>query len=135
MTRAALAFALAPLALLVACASEPPPNPETPKAAPAEPQLDEPKEGDGSGFLDVICNPPTKVLIDGKDAGQSPLNQHKVAPGSHDVTCVDDEHGNATQSVNVGPNESKGLTLNATPHIQESATPDKPAKGGGGKKK
>ena len=95
------------------------------KPPPQEPQLEEPKSDD-SGLLDVSCEPPVKVLIDGKDVGESPLT-HKVQPGQHEVTCNDEEAGPRTVMVSIGASESKSVSSNRIPKIQEQAQPDKGA--------
>ncbi len=51
------------------------------------------KETDDSGMLDINALPPTKVRVDGKPAGTTPVTGFKVPPGNHDVTFVDDQGG------------------------------------------
>jgi hypothetical protein len=111
--------------------AEPPATPPAPTAAPQE---DEPKE-DNTGTIDVQCNPPVKVLIDGKEVGESPITGHKVAAGSHDVTCDDEEGGSRTLTVQIDAHDSKNVSSNRVPKIQESQTPAKDGKDPKPKKK
>ncbi len=85
-----------------------------PIAAPAATlESDAPREVDST--LEILCNPPTPILIDGKPVGTSPLKKIKVAPGSHDVTFADPEAGNRTLVVKVEPGESKTVISDRPP--------------------
>jgi hypothetical protein len=101
-------------AALAACGGAP-----TDAAAPvstAAPSDDPPEhKGDDTATLDVYGNPPTKVLVDGKPAGTTPISGFKVAPGSHDVTWVDELTGNRTMSVNLEPGDGKTMTSDRPP--------------------
>ncbi len=110
----ALAFALAFASTACGGGSNDAPPPATPKPAPAA-DLDEgPQNHDDTGTIDVYCAPPTKVLIDGKAAGTSPIKGFKVEPGKHDVTCVD-EAGPRTLTVAVGPGDGQTVTMDRVP--------------------
>ncbi len=91
---------------------------ELPEAkAPAD---DEPKENlDDTGTLDIYCNPPTKVLVDGKPAGTTPISQYRVKPGRHDVTFADEKTGNRTMSISVNASEGQSVTSDRPPILQE----------------
>ena len=81
---------------------------------------DDPKENtDDTGTLDIYCNPPTKVLVDGKPAGTTPINQYKVKPGRHDVTFADEKTGNRTMSITVAPSEGQTVTSDRPPILSE----------------
>jgi hypothetical protein len=54
---------------------------------------------DDSSYLEIVANPPTDVLLDGKPIGKTPLKKVKVTPGAHDVTFDDDVGGPRTMSV------------------------------------
>jgi hypothetical protein len=73
---------------------------------------DQMKETDDSGMLDINALPPTKVLVDGKAAGTTPVTGFKVAPGNHDVTFVDEQGGNRTMTVSVAPGTGQTVTSN-----------------------
>lgn len=106
-----LSFVLAALALgAAACASAPPPPP--PVASPVEEA--EPKAEMAS--LEILCNPPTDVAIDGTKIGTTPIKNHKIEPGKHDVTFLDTETGNRTMTVDVGPGEGKTVISDRPPN-------------------
>jgi hypothetical protein len=118
---ARLALVLAPAALALAalgCGSPPPPAAPAPVATAEEA---EPKPEMGS--LEILCNPPTKVAVDGKEIGVTPIKNHKVEPGSHDVTFMDEESGNRTMSVNVGPGEGRTVISDRPPVAGVGAAP------------
>ncbi len=50
-------------------------------------------------YLEILSDPPTDVLVDGKPAGKTPIKKIQVTPGSHDVTFDDDVGGPRTMSV------------------------------------
>jgi hypothetical protein len=60
---------------------------------------------DDSSYLEILSDPPTDVLVDGKPSGRTPIKKIKVTPGSHDVTFDDDVGGPRTMSVSVNPGE------------------------------
>ena len=60
--------------------------------------------------VDIFCNPPTPVLVDGKPAGTTPISAFKVSPGSHEVTFLDDETGHRTLQVSVGEGAGTSVT-------------------------
>ena len=114
--------ALAAVALIAgpaACAGSAGDAPATTPHATATPD-DEPKENtDDTGTLDIYCNPPTKVLVDGKPAGTTPISQYKVKPGRHDVTFADEKTGNRTMSITVAPSEGQTVTSDRPPVLSE----------------
>jgi PEGA domain len=73
---------------------------------------DQMKETDDSGYLDVTGLPPTKVLVDGKEVGTTPVSGLKIAPGNHDVTFVDEQSGNRTMTVTIEPGQGRTVTSN-----------------------
>jgi hypothetical protein len=56
---------------------------------------------DDSSYLEILADPPTDVLLDGKPIGRTPLKKVQVTPGAHDVTFNDDVGGPRTMSVSV----------------------------------
>jgi hypothetical protein len=87
-----------------------------------------PDNTDDTGTLDIFCNPPTKVLVDGKPAGTTPVSGYKVNPGSHDVTFADEQTGNRTMTVSVSPGEGKTVTSDRPPSMQQVLHKDDPKK-------
>jgi hypothetical protein len=65
-------------------------------------------------MLDVLATPATKVLIDGRPLGITPLKGLRVAPGKHDVTFVD-ETGSRTMTVSLEPGEGKTVKSDRPP--------------------
>jgi hypothetical protein len=128
MMHSAFRAAFAALALgILGCGSSEPPPPAVPLAA-ATPE--EPLGGtDDSGQLEILCNPPTPVLVDGKKAGTTPISGYRVPPGSHDVTFVDELAGNRTMTVTLGPGEGRAVVSDRPPNAVNAAE-TKPAKGG-----
>ena len=117
------AFAAVALGILGCGASEPPP-PAVPLAAatPEEPV-------DEYGQLEILCNPPSDVLLDGKKIGTTPIKGFRVAPGSHDVTFVDEVGGNRTMTVSLGPGEGRAVVSDRPPNAMVEPEA-KPVKGG-----
>jgi hypothetical protein len=127
-------FAAVLLSPIAACAggSSEPATPPVPTATPDEPPE---KKTDDTATLDVYGNPPTKVLVDGKPAGTTPIQGFKLAPGSHDVTWADDVTGNRTMSVKLEPGEGKVMTSDRPPSaMQKPEKAEEPEKGKKGKK-
>ncbi len=109
-------------------------KPIVPLAAAAP---DEPPAGDDSGQLEILCNPPTPVLVDGKQAGTTPIKGYRVPPGSHDVTFVDAVTGNRTMTISLSPGEGRAVISDAPPSASTATDPPgkkpaekKPGKGG-----
>jgi hypothetical protein len=75
---------------------------------------DDPPAKEEPATLDIYSNPPADVLVDGKPIGKTPIKAHKVEPGSHDVTFVDDT-GRRTMTVNVEPGEGKSVISDRPP--------------------
>ena len=69
---------------------------------------------DEPATLDVLATPDTKVLIDGRLTGITPLKGLRVTPGQHDVTFVD-ETGNRTMTVSLQPGEGKTVKSDRPP--------------------
>src|SRR5512146_2305887 len=79
---------------------------------------DEPPQKEEPATLDILSSMETPVLVDGKPAGTTPIKGFKVAPGSHDVTFVD-ETGNRTMTVNVEAGDGKTVKSDRMPGISE----------------
>jgi hypothetical protein len=60
---------------------------------------------DDSSYLEILADPDTDVLVDGKPAGKTPIKKIQVTPGSHDVTFDDDVGGPRTMSIVVQPGD------------------------------
>jgi hypothetical protein len=107
--------ALAAAVLLAACAASCGADQSAEKGAvplaTATPD-DQMKETDDSGYLDITGLPPTKVLVDGKEVGTTPVSGLKLAPGNHDVTFVDESSGNRTMTVSIEPGQGRTVTSN-----------------------
>jgi hypothetical protein len=91
------------------------------------PTADDPPEKklDDTATLDVYGNPPTKVLIDGKPAGTTPIQGYKVKPGSHDVTWADELTGSRTMSVTLEPGDGKVMTSDRPPSAMQQPKAEK----------
>jgi hypothetical protein len=120
---------------ILGCGASEAPPPNVPVAAAVP---DEPPAGDDSGQLEILCNPPTPVLVDGKKAGTTPIKGYRVPPGSHDVTFVDEVTGNRTMTIVLAAGEGRAVVSDAPPSASTTAEPTekkpaekKPGKGGG----
>lgn len=113
------AFAALALGMLGCGASEASPAVPLASATPEEPR----SPVDETGQLAIMCNPPTPVLVDGKPAGTTPINAYRVAPGSHDVTFVDELTGNRTMTVTIGPGEGRAVVSDRPPNAVEAPPP------------
>ncbi len=103
----------------VACGGGDPPPPKEPAVAPTAQAVDEPKNEDYA-TLDILCEPSSDVLVDGKKAGKTPVHGFKVTPGKHDVTFVDEQEGNRTMTIEVSAGEGKTVISDKRPPpIQE----------------
>lgn len=118
---------------ILGCGSTEAPPPNVPVAAAP----DEPPAGDDSGQLEILCNPPTPVLVDGKKAGTTPIKGYRVPPGSHDVTFVDEVTGNRTMTIVLAAGEGRAVVSDAPPSASTTVEPTdkkpadkKPGKGG-----
>jgi hypothetical protein len=132
MMDSAYRAALAAMALgMFGCGSSEPPPPAVPLAAAAP---EEPTAGDDTGQLEILCNPPTPVLVDGKKAGTTPISGYRVPPGSHDVTFVDELTGNRTMTITLGAGEGRAVVSDrppsATDAVEQKPADKKPVKGG-----
>ena len=132
MMHSAYRAALAAVALgMLGCGSSEAPPPAVPLAAAAP---EEPLAGDDTGQLEILCNPPTPVLVDGKKAGTTPIRGYRVPPGSHDVTFVDELTGNRTMTITLGPGEGRAVVSDrppsATDAVDQKPADKKPVKGG-----
>jgi hypothetical protein len=103
------------------------PNP-APTAPEPEPPLDD------TPMLDVLSAKPTEILLDGKPIGTTPISGRKVAPGSHEVTFVDPEHGNRTMMVTLEPGDAKTVQSDPVPAAIEMGGGDKADKKDGADK-
>jgi hypothetical protein len=105
-------------------------QPEVPApASTVDQQMDEPAPDD-SPLLDVLSDPPTEVLLDGKPIGTSPISAYKVTPGRHDVTFIDEKSGNRTMTVTLQPGETRTVKSDRP----QTSADARPVEGEGGKK-
>jgi hypothetical protein len=75
-------------------------------------------------LLDVLADQETEILLDGKKIGTTPISAHKVTPGTHDVTFVDERNGNRTMTVTIAAGEAKTVKSDLPPQIREQPAPD-----------
>lgn len=94
--------------------AEEPSSPEEPIVEPGEPA-----NADLTGGLRIVSEPSAKILVDGKDVGMSPVEVEGLAPGSHDVTFVDEEHGNVTLQVQLAEGQFQVVHHNFPPKAKE----------------
>jgi hypothetical protein len=101
-------------------ASQEGPGPATP---PSNAELGvDPETGEvveDASYLDILSDPPTDVVFDGKPIGKTPIKNFKTTPGQHDVTFVDEDEGNRTMGVDVQPGDHETVKLDRIPKIKE----------------
>lgn len=81
----------------------PTPGPKTPDPQPPPPPA---AQGD-HGILNANSIPPSKVIIDGRPRGSTPVAGVKVSPGSHTVVFIHPEFGSKSRTVTVGAGQTK----------------------------
>jgi serine/threonine-protein kinase len=79
-----------------------------PKAPP--PPKDEPAAG-GKGTLNANSIPPSKVIIDGRPRGSTPVTGVSVSPGTHSVVFIHKKYGRKSRTVTVGAGQTKTATV------------------------
>ncbi len=118
-------LSLAGLAFLwVGCASKP----EIPPPKDPAPTIDAnpvPKDVEHLGGIVIEGSPPTKVLLNGKPAGTTPVTVENLAAGSYEVTYIDEENGNATYGVELSAGQYPTVRHNRIPKAGEAKYPDK----------
>ena len=117
---------LAMLLTSFACGGSTPPADSPDKPSSSGNEMPEDPGTDESAVLDILSRNPTEIRLDGKKIGTTPINGHKVSPGTHDVTFVFSEDDTPTLSITIGPGEAQTVKLDPAPPIQEG--------GGAGKK-
>ena len=120
-----MCLSVAGLALLcVGCASKP----EIPPVKEPTPTIDVnpvPKAVEHLGGIEILGSSPTKVLVDGKPAGTTPVTVENLRVGTYEVTYIDEVGGNATHSVVVAEGMYPTVTHNRIPKAGEAVYPDK----------
>jgi hypothetical protein len=105
--------------------AEPPPTAAGPGPQSTGPTGPPPAKGD-SGFINANSIPPSKVIINGRPHGSTPVTGVKVKPGSHTVIFKHKEFGTKSRTVTV----AAGQTKTATVRFKKTSSGDD-----GGKKK
>ena len=112
---------------LVACGGKtPPPEPPKTSAPVADDEIPSDNDGENVAFLEIASSVPTKILLDGKAVGETPIDMIKVKPGTHEVTFVDERGGNRTMVVTVGPGESQSVHSNPSTTSADAILPPAP---------
>lgn len=86
------------------------PGPTTPGPEPPGPDPT-PVPANDFGFINANSRPPSKVLIDGKPMGGTPVMGHKVKPGSHSIVFKHPELGTRATSVTVAAGQTKTASV------------------------
>ena len=74
-----------------------------------------PPKADLSCGMRIVSNPSTKILVDGKDVGASPVTVDHLKPGMHEVTFTDEDNGNVTLQVSLSEGEFQEVVHNLPP--------------------
>lgn len=114
---------LTPLAKVAALAHEAPPPPKPPAEAPSPPppvktkptKTAPPAPAMADGFVTIRTTPWTKVTIDGRKLGETPLNKIALTPGTHTVVFDNPEAKiHKVQKISVTSGDTKKLDLDFT---------------------
>jgi hypothetical protein len=92
--------------------------------APKGPRLDEEppppvKDMSRTSGLIIQSSPPTKILVNGKSVGSSPVTVDDLAAGSHEITFVDEAHGDVTMTVELAVGEYQRVHHNLVPRAKD----------------
>ena len=118
-SRALLAAAFT-AAALIACSSTPAvPKPPPSSTADQPPEVDQEDDQIYKAGMEIVSTPPTRILVDGKDVGKSPVKVEGLMPGSHDVTFVDEVNGNVTMAVELAEGEFRKVHHALPPKASE----------------
>ena len=72
-----------------------------------------PATASGEAFLSVATRPWTKVYVDGRLVGNTPVLRHKVAPGSRKLVLINEDFNiRESLTVKVAPGETKQIVRN-----------------------
>jgi len=89
--------------------------------------------GAATASLDVISEPAgANVYVDGKLAGQTPLQVSALEPGDHRVRVSKDGYLENARIVSVSAADTKVVTVKLTPHNASNANEMEQVSGGGG---
>ncbi|MBW2459235.1 MAG: PEGA domain-containing protein, partial [Deltaproteobacteria bacterium] len=72
-----------------------------------------------SGII-ITSDPSFEVMVDGKKVGKTPLTIENLPAGTHDVTFIDPEGGNATQTVELAEGEFKKAHYASSPDSSDA---------------
>ena len=95
---------------------------------PQEPYVDPTLEGDpppnrslkNKAGIIITSDPSFEVLVDGKPVGKTPLTVEHLPAGTHEVTFIDKEGGNATQMVELAEGEFKKAHYSTSPDSSDA---------------
>lgn len=119
---AAISFGVLAFADCGGEAAPPPATPATTTTAAAEPP-----PADETPTIDVLSGNPTEIRLDGKSIGTTPIKAYKLSIGRHEVTFLF-PGDSPTQLVEVGPGESKVVSLDPPPTAHDTAPPPRTGK-------
>ena len=91
--------------------AEPPPASVATGPATTGPSEPPPTVKDESGYINANSIPPSKVIIDGRPKGSTPVTGVKVAPGSHSVVFKHKKYGTKSRTVTVAAGQTKTATV------------------------
>lgn len=96
----------------VAAPDEPRPRPEIDDDAETPPQPEDaqlPGPPEGMAHLQINSIPPSRVALDGRDLGRTPVVDRAVRPGTHTITFEHPRHGRVQRSVVVASGGSASV--------------------------
>ncbi len=97
------------------------PEPQEPYVDPTLDTEPPPKDNlKNSAGIIITSDPPFEVMVNGKKVGKTPLTVENLPAGSHEVTFIDPEGGNATQTVELGEGEFKKAHYAASPDSSDA---------------
>ena len=83
-------------------------SPSTPHTtAGGGPRRPPPPPSGGTGYINANSIPPSKVIIDGRPRGSTPVTGVRVSAGTHTVTFIHKTRGSKTRTVTVAKGQTK----------------------------
>jgi hypothetical protein len=107
----------------VGCADKTKVPPPDDPADPVEPTMmaePPPEEVRHLAGLVLEANNPTKVTVDGRDVGTTPITVENLEPGVHTVVFVSEKEGKVTLSVELAEGEYKKMRPIFSPDASEA---------------
>ena len=99
--------------------TRPQPRPAAPRPRPQQPVVQPPPAqrpaAEEWGYLSINANPFGTVFIDGVNVGDTPIDRHRVRPGTHTIRIENPGYKTLTERVSVDPGNTIRRTFSLVP--------------------